>query len=137
MRAGSMAILLPLALFWSGPCREGKPLEAAGPDLYATHCAACHGVNATGDGPRASGLPEAPADLTRLGEKYGMPLPVDTLSELIDGRDDTHAGREMPAFGEVFFADEPAEPQHEPARRIAIALILGYLETLQQPRARL
>lgn len=135
MRVGSIAVLVPLALFWTGPCREGEPVSAAGRDLFLTHCAACHGSDATGDGPRAGSLATRPADLTRLGVKYGLPLPVETLSTFIDGRGDNHAGREMPAFGEHFFAGEPDDPEHERARRIAIALILEYLETLQQPPA--
>lgn len=37
---------------------------ARGIDLYRAHCAACHGVAGTGDGPGGAGLPRRPADLT-------------------------------------------------------------------------
>jgi mono/diheme cytochrome c family protein len=135
MRAGLMAALAPLALLWGEPCNERKPVEAAGRDLYAIHCAACHGMDATGRGPRAESLATDPADLTLLRQRYGTPLPVDTLSNFIDGRDDTHAGREMPAFGETFFTDKPSHLEYERNKRIAIALILDHLETLQPPPA--
>jgi len=128
-----MIVLVPLATFWAEPCSDAVPVEAAGRDLFATHCATCHGEDAKGGGPRADSLGKPPADLTRLGQKYGMPLPVDTPAEFIDGRNDTQDGREMPAFSAHFFADEPPHSKHESARRVAIALILGHLETLQQP----
>lgn len=35
----------------------------AGADLFAVHCAACHGPGGGGDGPAAAGLPVQPADL--------------------------------------------------------------------------
>ncbi|MET0850480.1 MAG: CopD family protein [Candidatus Rokuibacteriota bacterium] len=37
---------------------------AAGRDLYAAHCATCHGAGGQGDGPGAAGLAKRPADLT-------------------------------------------------------------------------
>jgi putative copper resistance protein D len=37
---------------------------AGGGRLYATHCAACHGQEGTGDGPGGAGLARPPADLT-------------------------------------------------------------------------
>jgi hypothetical protein len=132
MRATAIAVLIPMAVLWNEPCSDGRPVGAAGGDLFSTHCASCHGEDARGDGPRADSLATAPADLTLLGVEYGMPLPIERLSQFVDGRVATHAGREMPAFGEEFFADEPPNPNHEAARRIAIELILGHLETLQR-----
>jgi putative copper resistance protein D len=37
---------------------------ARGLELYRQHCALCHGVAGTGDGPGGAGLPRRPADLT-------------------------------------------------------------------------
>jgi putative copper resistance protein D len=37
---------------------------ASGLELYLAHCAVCHGVAGTGDGPGSVGLPRPPADLT-------------------------------------------------------------------------
>ena len=37
---------------------------ASGGQLYAQHCATCHGAFGYGDGPRARGLPKPPANLT-------------------------------------------------------------------------
>jgi len=40
--------------------------HGAGEDVYATHCASCHGPTGEGDGPDATGWPR-PTNLTRLG----------------------------------------------------------------------
>src|SRR4029450_12232019 len=37
---------------------------ARGGELYAKHCAVCHGPSGRGDGPAARGLPREPANLT-------------------------------------------------------------------------
>jgi putative copper resistance protein D len=48
--------------------RSPVPYEAAsiarGGELYAKHCAVCHGPSGRGDGPAGRSLPRAPADLT-------------------------------------------------------------------------
>lgn len=38
-------------------------LEARGAEVFATHCASCHGPEGRGDGVAAKGLDPAPADL--------------------------------------------------------------------------
>jgi mono/diheme cytochrome c family protein len=105
----------------------------AGRILYLTHCEGCHGVSGAGDGPAAASLRVAPADLTRLWERYGTPLDRDQLAEYIDGRmlSSFHGPREMPIWGDEFFEDAPGSRNVEMARKRLIEVLIGYLETLQ------
>ncbi|MFQ5932392.1 MAG: c-type cytochrome [Nitrospiraceae bacterium] len=45
------------------PFADDEESPAAGAELYAAHCALCHGETGEGDGPGASGLQKPPADL--------------------------------------------------------------------------
>jgi mono/diheme cytochrome c family protein len=110
---------------------------AAGQILFQTYCASCHGVLGDGNGPAAAALRTSPADLTRLTERHGLPLPRHTIAELIDGRLDVaaHGSREMPVWGEVFFPSEPGgSPNRERAKQRSIQVIIDYLETIQRLR---
>jgi mono/diheme cytochrome c family protein len=120
----------------------GAALPAAAQDvtdgqrLYLQYCSSCHGASARGDGPVADVLSTRPADLTRLAQRYGSPLPVDRLAEFIDGRADVraHGPRQMPVWGEKLYAGprDPTLPV-EKARRGTIELIVAYLQSIQAP----
>jgi len=115
-----------------------EPLLESGAGLYLQYCASCHGVAARGDGPAAAALHEPPTDLTRLGERYGQPLPMERLAALVDGRTAVaaHGSREMPVWGEQLYAgDRPESPARAAARSGTILLILEYLDTQQRPAA--
>jgi mono/diheme cytochrome c family protein len=101
---------------------------------YMKYCAACHGVNGDGLGMVAPVLKTAPADLTRLGERYGLPLPRPKLVAFIDGRKPliSHGSREMPVWGKRLWAD-PASGTPEMQRRGTILVILDYIESIQAP----
>jgi mono/diheme cytochrome c family protein len=100
---------------------------------YRSYCGACHGIDANGDGPVASALTTPPADLTRLGERYGMPLPRSKLLPFVDGRDAkrAHGTREMPVWGKVLHQDQAGSTEREMIVRGTILVILDYLETIQ------
>jgi mono/diheme cytochrome c family protein len=112
---------------------EPDALES-GARLYQAYCAACHGVSGRGGGPVAASLVVAPPDLTRLGKRYGLPLPREQLARYIDGRADVaaHGPREMPVWGEVLYPGESEKSgPREAARSGTIRLILDYLESIQ------
>ena len=48
----------------------------AGRDLYQNHCATCHGIEATGQGPMRPVLTVQPVDLTRLSVNNGGDFPL-------------------------------------------------------------
>ena len=135
---------LVAALLGARTLAAAEPPEQTGAQLYARYCASCHGVGGHGDGPLVVVLTAKPADLTRLGEKYGRPLPSQPIAAFIDGRSDVkaHGPREMPVWGEQLYRGEPGRSPapdtpsgqaREAARRGAIELIVAYLQTIQQP----
>ncbi|GMR10815.1 MAG: hypothetical protein BMS9Abin28_1639 [Anaerolineae bacterium] len=73
---------------------------AAGAELYATYCAICHGVTGEGDGPAASGLEKAPANLhaSHVQENTDGAL----FYIISNGRPDTP----MPAWDNVLDEDQ-------------------------------
>ncbi len=50
----------------SAPDVQGSPAERA-EHVWSNRCAACHGVNGTGDGPAARGIRAHPRDFTSRG----------------------------------------------------------------------
>ena len=74
-----------------------------GHNLYSQYCRSCHGVTGTGDGPTATSLKVAPADLTLIGKKYNG-YPDAKVMDWIDGTKYAvgHGSREMPVWGKKF-----------------------------------
>lgn len=76
-----------------------------GPSLYKSYCAACHGTDATGNGPMAASLKVAPADLTRIAERNGGSFPMARVARIIAGEEpfsSSHGTRAMPVWGPIF-----------------------------------
>lgn len=69
-------------------------LLAQGRQLYVTHCAACHGMNGRGDGPRSVTLNPRPTDLT-AHMVDGKHTDEQTYLTISNGR----ANTAMPAWG--------------------------------------
>lgn len=57
-----MAILIAVVLFPTFVLAQGSPER--GKDLYAKHCAGCHGPAGKGDGPAAAAINPKPTDFT-------------------------------------------------------------------------
>ena len=70
-----------------------------GAALYKAYCAACHGVDAKGNGPTASALRVSPPDLTRIAERNGGVFPMARIERIITG---DHRPDEMPLWGPIF-----------------------------------
>lgn len=82
------------------PFTDDEESLAAGAELYAVRCAVCHGEMGEGDGPGATGLETAPAD---LHEDHVQGLSDGALFYIIShGRPDTP----MPAWEDVLDEDE-------------------------------
>src|SRR5579872_2105023 len=106
-----------------------------GEKYFRRYCASCHGMTGTGDGPVARTLAKPPANLRMLSDKYGSPLPVAKLADLIDGRDAVraHGTAEMPVWGERLYAMGEGE-RGELGISEVIGKIVAYLETIQDRR---
>ncbi len=83
---------------------QGALAEAdEGAELYRLHCAACHGAEATGNGPMAPILTLQPPDLTALAGRNDGVFPIARVVARIDGTDPLVAhGSPMPVYGPLF-----------------------------------
>lgn len=52
--------------------------------MFTSYCAACHGPAGKGDGPAASELKAAPADLTQLAKNNNGKFPADHMHSILD-----------------------------------------------------
>jgi mono/diheme cytochrome c family protein len=68
---------------------------------YESNCAACHGIDAKGNGPVSKELKTSPSDLTVLAKKNNGVFPLNKIYNTIDGRElvPSHGSREMPIWG--------------------------------------
>lgn len=107
--------------------------EHGGYQTYRQYCASCHGIYADGRGPLAPVLKERPADLTRLAQRYGTPLPKPMLTEFIDGRRyvRAHGPGDMPVWGDRLLLGMPESAGKSVGQRGRILVILDYLESIQ------
>jgi mono/diheme cytochrome c family protein len=98
--------------------------------LYFEYCASCHGVSAEGDGPVARALSTPPANLRRLADRLGNPLPEDQVARYIDGRVEVkaHGPRDMPVWGARFYYKSGGDE-----RRVQqwIRDLVAYLQSIQ------
>lgn len=109
---------------------------AMGAELFAHTCATCHGTGGRGDGPMASILSVAPADLTGLSARNGGVFPTAQVVRRIDGTHEVMAhGGPMPLFGLVLEGPSDvilAPDGSEVIASEAIVNIAAWLETIQQ-----
>jgi mono/diheme cytochrome c family protein len=101
-----------------------------GRNLFRQHCAACHGIEARGNGPAAAQLKKQPADLTVV-QKRGEGFPIYKVLTFIDGEKvvPAHGTREMPIWGKVFRRTEG-----EAAKQSDIYALAKYIEAIQRYR---
>lgn len=109
---------------------------ARGRLTYRVYCANCHGRQAEGDGELAELLTVAPADLTRIRERYEGKFPDEWIARKIDGRERVrgHGMQEMPVWGLSFRdANRPADQEEEVQARID--QLVAFLRTIQKTPA--
>jgi mono/diheme cytochrome c family protein len=74
-----------------------------GAEIYRSHCATCHGIEARGDGPMAEILAIDTPGLRGLAAANDGEFPMLRVMRQIDGRDPMLAhGGVMPLFGDYF-----------------------------------
>ena len=109
------------------------PEPPEGRAIYVEYCAQCHGGSGTGDGPWASSMDPAPADLTRLASEGGFDRA--RVLSIVDGYDRTGLpGHQMPEFGLLLRGDtvplDVGDGVLTPTPR-PLAALLVYLESIQ------
>ena len=104
---------------------------ASGKAMYRTHCAACHGLEGKGDGPAATALKMAPANLTTLAKANGGQFPSDRVYNSIKGDPAVaaHGSPEMPVWGTTFRSVSHGHPVEVQQRLVNLT---SYVKTLQE-----
>ena len=139
-RLGVWLLLLPIALtvFATDPIIRRASAQAfdqySGEETFERFCASCHGVEGTGNGPVAAGLPITVPDLTTLRERQGESYREETLRRIIDGRSVViyHGTRYMPVWGYEFWVEEGADREAEERVEIIISNLLDYIASIQR-----
>jgi mono/diheme cytochrome c family protein len=121
---------LLLSLLTSTAAHATSSEITRGHTLYLQYCASCHGPTAEGDGPVANALTTPPANLRRLSERFGSPLPEDQVARYIDGRVEVkaHGPRDMPVWGTRFYHESGSDERRAQER---IAQLVAYLQSVQ------
>ena len=122
------SLIVTAVIIGSGSYASAQDINI-GKMQYQASCAACHGVDAKGNGPVSNELKTHPADLTVLAKNNNGVFPYDTVYQMIDGRNSTvasHGTREMPIWGYRF---GPVQAYRFKARVLAV---IEYLKTVQQ-----
>jgi len=129
---GALSIALMIfGLAWAAQ-RTGAPKERLiasiqGPALYKAYCAECHGPEAKGNGPVASTLKVAPADLTRISARNGGTFPLMRIERIISGEEERRGHGAMPAWGPVFSEVD----RDQDLGRVRIDNLARYLRDIQ------
>jgi mono/diheme cytochrome c family protein len=113
----------------AAPSATTAPAGSSGAELYAQHCAACHGNDLKGTGPAPYPYRAAP-DLTTLARRHGGKFPDDYVRKVL--REGVvmpgHGPAEMPIWGPDFTMDRLGEAQVA----MRIANLTRYINSLQQ-----
>lgn len=140
---GSLAALAFVAVAAATPEVEVKqaPLtwqqaaQTDGAALFVDACAACHGMDAKGNGPAAVALAVPVPDLTGLALGHGGVFPAAEVEKTITGQGEVaaHGSLEMPVWGKVF---EDVRADRKPGERwgfarLRILALTEYLESVQ------
>jgi len=103
--------------------------------LYQQHCATCHGLDATGNGPMAGALVLQPTDLTQLAARNDGVFPTTRAAMRIDGREPLVShGSPMPVYGTFFEGDDTpikVETGQPMMTSRALADLIVFLEGIQ------
>ena len=116
------------------PPRQAAAPQPTGAALYQQYCASCHGTDGIGNGPLATALQKAPADLTRLAARNGGKFDEPAIIGIIDGRQQVqaHGPRDMPVWGAVFDEELKDDPYGSYTGLLRAKVLAEYLATLQQ-----
>ncbi|MEI9900903.1 MAG: cytochrome c [Hyphomicrobium sp.] len=138
--ASAVAVIAICGSFAAGSARAAEDEEATaaslelGEALFKERCAACHGEDATGNGPAAGAMRVAPANLTEISKRASGKFPAVRVVEIITYGGDiaAHGSGPMPVWGRVF-SEEGGRGKIGAARsRQAIIALKRYLESIQK-----
>jgi mono/diheme cytochrome c family protein len=95
--------LVASVLLAAGSLQQSDP--SSGKAMFTSYCAACHGAEGKGNGPAASELKVAPADLTQLAKSNNGKYPADHVRAILEfGAKAPAHGRATCPYGALYFA---------------------------------
>ncbi len=118
------------------PLATAQEMEViAGGELeFQSHCAVCHGVDASGNGIMSKFLTLKPANLTQISKKYGGKFPFWQVYRIIDGREEVrgHGVSQMPVWGPRFRAEsggtDPGAKSQAAGRILSLVFYLQHIQ---------
>jgi mono/diheme cytochrome c family protein len=130
--AGFMLLSLGGARADAQTVRQGtapRIQSVEGVDTYKAYCAVCHGPEAKGNGPAATALKKAPADLTTIAKRNGGKFSPADVEAVILGQQvmASHGSRDMPIWGPVFQSLAPDNS----VMKLRVANLVNYLKSIQ------
>jgi mono/diheme cytochrome c family protein len=136
LRALGMLIVTGLAAAsLNGQVRSDTTLPAeaealTGSRSFDVYCASCHGRSGQGNGPAASSLRTAPADLTVLTRRNGGTFPRERVTATIGGSSGSaiHGSLDMPVWGPTFRAIDPNGQE-----AIRLRNLVAFVASIQRP----
>jgi len=129
-----MALIFLLSLPWPLATAQEMEVIAGGEIEYQSHCAVCHGVDASGNGMMRQYLALPPANLTQLSKKYDGKFPFWQVYRTIDGRAEVrgHGLSQMPVWGPRFRAEsggtDPGAKAQAAGRILSLAFYLQHIQ---------
>ena len=129
--AASAGLLLMTSAASAQAIKQGtapRIQSVEGVDSYKAYCAVCHGAQAKGDGPAATALKKAPADLTTIAKRNGKFSAAD-VENTISGQSvmASHGSRDMPIWGPVF----RSLASDDSVSKLRIANLVDYIKSIQ------
>jgi mono/diheme cytochrome c family protein len=127
-KLAASVILGALAITAASVCAQDEAEAESGKDLYLRHCAVCHGLEGTGNGPLADAMKIAPSDLTRVAAEHGDEFPSAKVSDVIRNGGGVlgHGSPAMPAWGLYF--SEKRRPEFARERVKALVEYIGSIQ---------
>lgn len=128
-------IIVPIAaVALLAACTErGVSETRSGAQLFANHCAACHGRLGEGDGPVAAIMTTNVPNLRTLAQRNNGTFPLDSVRGYIDGRElpVSHGDRQMPIWGDIFGWGSEEQPHSEQLVEQRINAVVDHVSAIQ------
>ena len=134
-RVSKLVLLVSIAISASAqttPQRQPPIRPVDGTTIFRNNCAACHGLEARGDGPVSKTLKRSVPDLTRLSQRNNGAFPaIHVRNAIMFGADDllpAHGSKTMPIWGPIFHEIE----FDQDLGNVRLENITKYLESIQR-----
>lgn len=144
-RLGSFALLAGLAsIALSGISQQPTPKvntvpiqqtpADSGQKMFTSYCAACHGINGTGNGPAAQALKTPPANLTLLSQKNQGVFPSKHVASVLQFgvENPAHGTAVMPIWGNLMLTLYPSNQDSAALVNQRIFTLTEYLKKIQK-----